>query len=912
MMPGLARGGHTLILMTSSQNMCAYGVHVSGLNQQKLAGGEENFFIMEELRLSHEAGRVSVVANRYITNFAFLASQEMASEAERPESLTTLTAVAFNAFIFSNSSHHFIYSPLSWLTTVDDVASYYDTQAQLPSPQNPLFSREASLPNSLYIHPSISSLISMAEKAGDTADSGASGDTLTLLIKNNEGPHTTEMLSNVSFMKAVRLKTGSWKLILQLDQMFGPFHLTLPENLTFIPGSSFLTSRNGKIVFLSNLQSPPSEQSEASEEIKKDNIDAAMVVFYSPVTEASNFETTIHLVQRGNAANDSDTIEPDASSVAPETHQSYRAPLVVTGAVKSYKEEKQRPVRAGNKNRHKSDINEILDQAAHLEDYVQRLAFVINGDMESEVPNPEYVGHLVTYTRSLIELRAHFVARQREAKKIINRVDELLIKARILIIFLINKINKNESLVTEGGLEGSNINPVKCMADICTGFKQSPQKLNIICGDEELAHESLDVTNRQIINILYRVANTYAAKNIEFVSEVSKVWKDLQTIISWVLETDLFDDLTSPKIHIARAQLLLMAIDIGDVSTVLSLLQLTDKQRETLRSNNPIVHSVKLFFEIAQPLLVSVPVEGGELLHRFKTFLSDAQILGVDTSVLENIVDEHELKARDAQEKQLNVWNKKVEAWIEEEDREASERQKKLQKLRAKRFNRGVSRSGVTSISGDSVLPPTITPSKTTVLPPESWESAYYEGVQSFSKESCNDALQYFTKALGMALDPLQRARTFSAMADCYSCLNSAAIETIKKLRTKANKFLAEVKDASESIPLRYPQFYKSDFFTLIFEAVEACDDELIESIRQAYRKHVEAIEELVSLDGKKASAEVVNEVHELLDFLIVEAEQLQAVANHIRDVINYLGETSDLRKSVIETHSTTQPKRRG
>ena len=141
-------------------------------------------------------------------------------------------------------------------------------------------------------------------------------------------------------------------------------------------------------------------------------------------------------------------------------------------------------------------------------------------------------------------------------------------------------------------------------------------------------------------------------------------------------------------------------------------------------------------------------------------------------------------------------------------------------------------------------------------------------------------------------------------MLTCYFFWGNFASK-LRDLLAKAYDYYEDAQWAALSG--NYPKLDKADFFKLLRTIIATIDDDLIESVRQAYRWHVEAIDELQGITEEKNANYDASEIEELLSLLILEAEDQNNLASTIKDGVITLNEASELRRQAINNKKPEQ-----
>ena len=904
---------HSFILLTSGQPINAISVKRAGVSHRAFSLSEgENFIIAEEVRLNRPVAQVHISGTNYLTDYLLLTSGGRASVAADPNAIEQAEALHFSQCL-SNETEGTVGTLLSDIATTNSV-SYG---------QQPCDRLQAPLPGTLYINPSITRLTSES-----TEDSFTPTDDILVLTFSNTGKGIEELgIIDGKRMEGRVLKNGSYRLKVRIGLFEEPFKFTLPQSLIFNPVASYYspaptpTDPEPEKRFIPPVKNSGPEQPEADPEEERSDADIAMVVYFYPdqssqsgsATHTENHaETDIIFIQRSGAATNTESNHPNETKAAPKTFSVAFAPFAMYSDVQTAMQKRSESQKATETKTRFTDPKVMMDGIVTTLKHLQsKLSNSENEQVADAMKSPD-IGRLVNNTRQLIQLRLKYIASGKITdRELINSVDKTLMNSRILLICFLHTLD-SEAFVSRGGLKGSDVLPVQLLAELCDGLKPTQSKLNIFKQDEYTFISTLKGTYRYVLDLILKVGDKYNEKEPEFNRAVAYAWQDLRRIIAFIAKNNIIDldiNLEVSASSKIKFMLSLVASEMGDIETQLLLMQLTKKQLANVGHGS--FSDIQGMFNLPLRLLVDTlnELEVDLPSTHFSPFLKSAELLNLDTSLLEAAIKRQQQQREHAQTKKSQKINQKADLWAEKEKRmsdkirqKRQEVKKEAQRLRKKRHLSAKQHGKKTEPHSPTLSTATASdlPSEKNTIEPGSRLPAYEQGEQAFTEERYDEALEHFQNELLITPDPLQRARIMSSIADCYFFQGNFASRLSNQL-TKAYDYYEDAERAVQSG--NYPELDKDGFFKLACSIIDAIDDKLIESIRQAYRWHVEAIEELQKLKGEEEDSEV----EELLSLLIMEAEDQEELVRSIKDGVITLNEASELRRQAINSKKPDQ-----
>ncbi|MCW7552482.1 hypothetical protein NX722_07450 [Endozoicomonas gorgoniicola] len=906
---------HLFIFTKSSGSFNAISVNYAGVTRRTLTlGEEENFIIAEEIRLNGLTGRLRVSATDYVTHFLFLTPDGRAAIAANPDAITQAEALSFTPFLQD-------YYPLGTVGTLLSNNGITRSEPYNQQGHDPL---KAQLPGSLYINPSIS----MSTARGGEQDSTALNDVLVLTFSN-----TDTTLSPQSFHDRVVvgrvLQNGSYRLTIRIGQLDRPFTFHVPEQLILNPVKSFYVPSPTPEVpvpkhrALPSVRVPQPGQSEVSQANERTDADIAMAVYFYPrrgsqggsATQPSNqANTDIIFVQRSGPAEATDLNSPNEENETSSEEETIKFSFfsmhsAVLAAVKKRKENQNSA--PDKKNNLKTARRQMTEAMAHLQGYHEELADFTDETKDISLLNPKDIEQLIHYTRLLIQLHSDYIASGKMTNRtLINNVDRTLIYSRVIAIWFLHRL-ESESLVTSGGLEGSDVLPVQLLAELCDGLQPNQTKLNALEYSEKEVQALLNRTYEFVLKLLVRLTSTYRKKQPTFTLAVANVWQDLRRIISFLNEHNVFDKgMTTVGVWSTKYELSIVATEMGDIDTLLLLMQLTEEELKDAGPEHFL--EIRRLFGETQLILMMILQRFDLPSTNFTSFIKSAKLLELDTSPLENAIEKQKQDRASALAEKSEKIKQKADTWAEEEKRKSDKLRKKMQdyqkaaqSLREKRHQAAKQHDKKPEPQSPAITTATANKaSEKNTVKQNSGQSLYEQGRQAFTEERFKDALQHYLDVLSITSDPLQRARIMSSIADCYFFWGNFA-SRLRDLLAKAYDYYEDAQWAALSG--NYPKLDKADFFKLLRTIIATIDDDLIESVRQAYRWHVEAIDELQGITEEKNANYDASEIEELLSLLILEAEDQDNLANTIKDGVITLNEASELRRQAINNKKPEQ-----
>ncbi|UYM15777.1 hypothetical protein [Endozoicomonas euniceicola] len=909
---------HSFILLTSGQPINAISVKRAGVSHRAFSLSEgENFIIAEEVRLNRPVAQVHISGTNYLTDYLLLTSGGRASVAADPNAIEQAEALHFSPCL-SNETEGTVGTLLSDIATTNSV----------PYGQQPCDRRQAPLPGTLYINPSITRLTSESAEGSFTPT-----DDILVLTFSNTGKGIEELgIIDGQRMEGRVLENGSYRLMVRIGLFEEPFKFTLPQSLIFNPVASYYspaptpTDPEPEKRFIPPVKNSGSEQPEADPEKERTDADIAMVVYFCPdqssrsgsATHTENHaETEIIFIQRSGAATNTESNHPNETKAAPETISVAFAPFAMYSDVRTATQKRSENQKAPEvKTRFTNTKDMIVDVVTTLKNLQPKMSNVENEQVDDAMKNPEDIRLLVNNTRQLIQLRSNYIASAKITdRKLINSVDKILMNSRILLICFLHTLD-SEAFVTRGGLKGSDVLPVQLLAELCDGLKPTQSKLNIFEQDEYKFILTLKDIRLYVLGLILKVVDKYNEKEPDFNKAVAYAWQDLRKIIAFIAKNNIIDLDSNLEVSASwqiKVLLSLVASEMGDIETVLLLMQLTKKQlanagRRSLSEIQDIFDmTLRILVDTLNQVEVEVEVDLASTL--FSSFLKSAEVLKLDTSLLEAVIKRRQQQREHAQTKKSQKINQKADLWAEKEKRmsdkirqKRQEAKKEAQRLRKKRHQSAKQHGKKTEPHSPTLSTATASdlPSEKNTIEPGNRLPLYEQGEQAFTEERYDEALEHFQNELLITSDPLQRARIMSSIADCYFFQGNFASRLSNQL-TKAYDYYEDAERAAQSG--NFPELDKDGFFKLACSIIDAIDDKLIESIRQAYRWHVEAIDELQKLKGEEEDSEV----EELLSLLIIEAENQEELARSIKDGVTTLNKASELRRQAINNKKPDQ-----
>ena len=901
---------HSFILIKSSQSINAISVERAGVSHRAFSLGEgENFIIAEEVLLNGLAGQIHIHGTNYLTDYLFLTSGGRASVAADPNAIERAEALHFSPCL-SNKTEGTVGTLLSDITRTNS-----ESYGQQPCDQF-----KTPLPGTLYINPSITMLTSESAEGSFTP----TDDTLVLTFSNTHKDAVPAAI-DTPYVEGRVYSNGSYRLKVRIGRMDKPYIFHLPQYLTMNPVASYYVPPPTPVVtkppsrFIPSVKASGSGQPEASSDNERTDADIAMAAYFYPQAMSHTgstphpetyAETGILFIQRSDPADHAELNHPNEEKTAPGTvtveFTTFAMYAVFKAAMKT-RSENQNATPKKKLSRETTRTN-MRDTVARLINYQLILTDFSDEIKDYSLVNPEEIGHMVNYIRHLLQLRSNYIPDGKPAdQQLINTVDQALLYSRVTTIWFLHHL-KSEALVTSGGLEGSDVLPAQLLAELCDGLQPTQTRLKTFKHDENQIQALLDITCTRILKLVVKLSATYIDKKPEFTQAVASSWQDLRRVISFLAQNDIIDlGLDTYDAWTVKHELSCIASEMGDIDTLLLLMQLTSKQ--LTNSGHENFFEIQRLFNTTLNTLVNILQEMDLPSANFAPFLQSARLLELDTSQLEAAIKKHQQNREHTLAAKSEKINQRADAWAEKEKQKSDgvrqkmqEKQEKAKRLREKRYQsakqhgkKTESRSPALSTATTSDLPP-----EKSTIEPDGWLSFYEQGEQAFNKEHYDDALQHYLNGLTMTSNPLQRARIMSSIADCYFFQGNFA----SRLRNQLTKSYDYYEDAEIAVQSgNCPKLDKDGFFKLARSIIDAIDDKLIESIRQAYRWHVEAIDELQKLKGEEEDSEV----EELLSLLIMEAEDQEELVRSIKDGVITLNEASELRRQAINSKKPVQ-----
>ncbi|MET4694633.1 hypothetical protein [Endozoicomonas lisbonensis] len=890
----------------------AISVNYAGITRRTFTlGGEESFIIAEEIRLNGLTGRLRVTATDYATHFIFLTPAGRAAIAANPDAISQAEALSF---IPSQD-----YYPL--FGTVGTLLSNISTTRSESYDQ-----LKAQLPGAIYINPSIS----MSTAGAGEHDFTPTNDVLVLTFNNTDKTSEPDPINSPVVVGRV-LASGSYRLTVRIGQLVEPFIFRVPPQLILNPVASFyvpsptLAVPAPKPRWIPPVKDAQREQSEeASQDNERTDVDIAMAVYFYPgqsrhagsgTHPVNQANTDIILVQRSGPAEPINLNSPSEENGASQEITTIEFSVfsmhsAVLAAMKKRRENQSSAPEV--KLSLQAARRKMKDTVAHLKGYQAELADFSDETKDVSLMNTKDLEQLVNYTRLLIHLHSDYIASGKMThRKLINTVDEALLYSRIITVWFLHRL-KSESLVTSGGLESIDVLPAQLLAELCDGLQPTKPKLKTLKYNEEQIQALLDQACTLVLKMVVNLANTYKNKQPAFTLAVANAWQDLRRVVSFLAEHSLFDlGMVPLSAWSAKYELSIIATEMGDIDTLLLLMQLTEEQLSDAGPEHFI--EIQLLFDGTLRILVNILQQMELPSANFTSFIKSAKLLKLDTAPLENAIEKRKQDNARFLAKQSEKIKQNGDIWTEEEKRKSDrlrqkmqDNQKKAQRLRKKRHQAAKQHGKKPEPQSPALSTATTNDpsSEINTTEQDSRQSLYEQGRQAFTEERYKDALRDYMEVLSMTSDPLQRARIMSSIADCYFFWGNSA-SRLRGLLAKAYDYYEDAEWAVLSG--NYPKLDKDDFFKLVRTIIATINDDLIESVRQAYRWHVEAIDELHGIKEEKKVNYDAGEVEELLNLLILEAEDQDNLASSIKDGVITLNKASDLRRQAINNKKPEQ-----
>ncbi|UYM15778.1 hypothetical protein [Endozoicomonas euniceicola] len=901
---------HSFILIKSSPSINAISVKQAGVTHRTFSLGEgENFIIAEEVLLNGLAAQVHIRGTNYLTDYLFLTPGGRASVAADPSSIEQAEALHFSPCL-SQWTVGSVETLLSDITTTNS-ASYG---------QQPCDQLKRPLSGALYINPSITRLISEPAEGSFTP----TDDILVLIFSNTDKSRLLSAI-DTDYLKGKMHMDGSYRLKVSIGRMDKAFTLYLPQSLIINPVASYYVPPPTPTVtkppyrLIPSVKVSRSGQPEASSHNERTDADIAMAAYFYPQAISRTgstphpetyADTGILFIQRSGPADHTEPSRPNEKKAETGTVAVEFTPFAMCAAVEAAMKTRSEHQNATPKNKTSRETSRtnMRDTIARLKYCQLALADFSDDVKEHSLVNPEDIGDMVNYTRYLLQLRSNYIPGGKPAdKRLINTVDEVLLYSRVITISFLRHL-KSKALVTSGGLEGSDVLPAQLLAELCDGLQPAQPRLKTLKHDEDQIQAMLYIACSRILKLIDDLSITYRDKKPEFTRAVANAWQDLRRVISFLVQNEIIDlCMDTHCAWTAKHELSFIASEMGDIDTMLLLMQLTSKQLTSSGHEN--FFEIQRIFNITLNTLVNTLRQRDLSSANFTPFLNSARLLNLDTSQLEAAIKKHQQNRERTQAAKSQKISQRADAWAEKEIQKSDsirqkmqEKQEKAKRLREKRYQRAKQHSKETESQGPALSTATASdlPPEKSTIEPDSWLSFYEQGEQAFNKEHYDDALQHYLNGLAMTSNPLHRARIQSSIADCYFFWGSLA----SRLRNQLTKSYDYYEDAVRAVQSgNYPELDKDGFFKLARSIIDAIDDKLIESIRQAYRWHVEAIDELQKLKGEEEDSEV----EELLSLLIIEAENQEELARSIKDGVITLNKASELRRQAINNKKPDQ-----
>ena len=905
---------YPFIFITSSSFFNAISVSDAGISRKTFTIREEDrFIIAEEIRLDGPTGRLRVSATDYVTNFLVLTPAGRAAIAANPDAIMQAEALSFATFFQDDYPSG----------TVGTLLSNIGMTRPKPYNQQGHDPFQAQLAGTLYINPSIS-----ASTGGH--DFTRKNDILALTFSNIDTTREPKSF-NDPIVEGRVLENGSYSLRIRIGQLNRAYIFHVPRQLILNPVASFyIPSPTPEVPVperraLPSVKGPQPGQSEVSQANERTDVDIAVAVYFYPgrgshadsANHPSNpANTDIIFVQRSGPAESTDLNSPnEEKETSPkETIIKYSFFSMYSAVLAAAKKRRESQSSAPEKKLSlQAARSQMEDAMAHLEGYQEELACFTGETRDISLVNPKDIEQLIHYTRLLIQLHSDYIASGKMTnRELINEVDKTLLNSRLITIWFLNRL-ESEPLLTRGGLEGSDVLPVQLLAELCDGLPPpNHTKLKTLISNEGRTQALLDKTCEFVLKLIIKLISTYKNKEPTFTLAFAHAWQDLRRVISFLAEQSVFDlGMTPLGAWSIKHEISCIATEMGDIDTLLLLMQLTEEQLSNAGPEHLLV--IQHLFNETLRSLVSILQQMDLPSANFTSFIESAKLLKLDTSPLKNAIGKWKQDKASALAEKSEKIKQKADTWAEEEKRKSDklrqkmqDYQKKVQGLREKRHQAAKQHGKKPEPQSPALTTATAsdTASEKNTVEQNSRQPLYEQGRLAFTEERYKDALQHYLDVLSITSDPLQRARIMSSIADCYFFWGNVT-SRLRDLLAKAYDYYEDAEWAVLSG--NYPKHDKSDFFKLLRTTIAAIDDDLIESVRQAYRWHVEAIDELQGITEEKKANYDASEVEELLSLLILEAEDQDNLASTIKDGVITLNKASELRRQAVNNKKPEQ-----
>ncbi|MGY0219041.1 hypothetical protein ACWJJH_16885 [Endozoicomonadaceae bacterium StTr2] len=373
--------------------------------------------------------------------------------------------------------------------------------------------------------------------------------------------------------------------------------------------------------------------------------------------------------------------------------------------------------------------------------------------------------------------------------------------------------------------------------------------LSQISGDETAG--SIDSRTQEYMMFLLNPA--------EPPEELGKLWPYLKALARAMIDRT---GIICPEPYHSRylCKLLTLATCAEDCSAIL---EITDwlSQESAAKPRPDETTTLQQSFKQASSFLISrkaIFLQQGDSPYdpsTLESWISRAESYGIRCDELKSIVSrmsrstvrqarlrqQQQDKARREAQKHADVLLASLESESKKLARLIKQRNKKANPKRKKRKSRGSSASGKKAQANSTARSEAKSSgTEETATPVSRWCELYYEGVKACGRCQYQTALEHFSKALEQTTCELEKARTFSAMADCSFVPGEHLLKSICKNSSTAERYRDEVFAAGCS-HLHYPVTQPQQMNKLADQLVSSTK-KLTENINCASGFHKSAI----------------------------------------------------------------------